>query len=292
MKKITSQVREQIETQSRTGKLTQKQIAAELGLCPESVGAVQKSLGLQPQPMKKTRGPLSEHEKRQIRRLHGKGLRATEIAARMQLTRNTVGLAKRKMHLTTLPPLPESKILSLQREGVDQRQIARMLKVPYRRVAKFARANGYARPRHVMTPEQVAAIDDAILNREATAISIAKSHGASYKYVLHRAHLLLECERFLGISKPPLTSYFPSRPSPIRLSETMSAEKFVERFFHFAPRPGVVIGDVEVGVAARILLHTRVLFFGRPQNEVEYLRELQNAVAAHLAHGVTSELVH
>lgn len=287
--KITEQEQAQIEVLTRAGH-TQTEIARALGLCRASVAAIQKSLGLQPQPFKETRGCLTKCEKRKIARLYRNGLRVREIAERLHVTPNTVALAKKKMGFPVLPIMPEKKILALLQANVDQRQIARILKVPYRRIRLFARAHGFARPRHVLTPAQLAAIDEDILNREGSAKSISKRYKASYRYVLERAHLILECEKFLPTWKWPLSSYFPSRPSPVKFhSEPMSAEEFVERFFHFAPRPGVIVGDHEVGVAAQILLHTRTLFFGRPPNESEYLRGLQQAVAAHLARAATQD---
>lgn len=183
---------------------------------------------------------VTPNEMREIRRRVLAGERTMQIALQMHLTRNTVALAKKKMGLPVLPPVPAKKILALLLGGIDQRQIARILKFSYRRIRAFARAHGFARPRRTLTAAQVLAIDEAILNRQASAISIARKHNASYKYVLQRAHAVLACETFLPTWKRPLESYFPSRPPrPIRkrASEdgTASASRFLELLSRIFP---------------------------------------------------------
>lgn len=281
-KKISTETRALIEALSREGK-TQREISGRTKLCTETIRTIQKSIGLQPQPHKRTRGRLTQQEKKEVRRLYKKGWLIESIAKRLNVTRNTVTRAMRAMGLPRLRPLPETKILAMMRDRVPQRQIAKLLKVPYRRVFQFCRKHGFAHPRHVMTAAKIAAIDNAILNREATAFSIAKNYNASYTYTLKRAHQILGCQRFLGISNPPLTSYFPSRPpQPMKRDTMMSAEQFVRNFFPFSVRAGAVITDSDVTIAAQTLLEARRLFFGSPPNEAQYLAELSRFVAEHL----------
>jgi hypothetical protein len=190
-----------------------------------------------------------------------------------------------------VPGLPERKILSLRKRGLTQRQICARLRLNYRRVYRFFRAHGFARPRcRRLTAADIVAIDSAILRRDGSASAIARTFSASYRYVLQRAHKLLECEKFLSTCKHPLESYFPSlRPLPAIKRGEMSAQRFVENFFPFQVRSGVVITDTDVATAAKILLEGRRLFFGAPQNEGQYLSELENFVAAHLGVAPTTE---
>src|SRR5258706_14364968 len=207
-KKISGETRREIEALSREG-LPQKEIAGHAGICVDTVREVQKTLALQPHPHKHPRGQITAAEKRKIAKLYEKeGKLIKEIAARLSIRRDTVADIIKRAGL--VPGLPERKLLALRRAGLTQPEIARKLRLNYRRVFRWFRAHGVRQPRYAMTPQKLAAIDDAILRREATAISIVNNYRASYTYTLARAHQLLECERFLGISNPPLTSYFPS----------------------------------------------------------------------------------
>ncbi len=287
-KKISPDMRREIEALSREGK-TQREIAQLAHVCTDTVRTVErKSLGLR-QPAKRTRGRLSAREKTRIAKLYEKeGKTITDICNRMRISRGSVTALIKRMGLVA--GLPENKILALRKLGFTQREIACKLRLNYGNTFRWFRAHGFTQPRYAMTPQKIAAIDRAILNREATAISIAKNYSASYTYTLARAHVLLECERFLGISKPPLTSYFPSRPPrPMKRQAEMAPEKFVENFFPFKPRPGVLIGDAEIDLAARTLLQGHVLFFGKPVDETEYLSRLRTSVALHLARATQTE---
>jgi hypothetical protein len=124
-----------------------------------------------------------------------------------------VHLALAKLGLPTRKPplLHQEKILKLLHEGVEQRKIARLLKVSYRAVYAFARQNGFARPRKPLGEQLPRLLDDIRYHRDS-AISLAKKHHVSYKRALALAHKTLACERFLPTTKPkPLSSVFPQR---------------------------------------------------------------------------------
>src|SRR5947207_3922796 len=173
-KKSSVEVRAEIERLSREGK-TQREIAARASLCIDTVRTIQRALGLRrPRAAMRTRGPLSLQEKKEIARLYKKGWLITSIGKRMRLTRGTVARHIKRMALAP-PGLPEEKLLSMRRSGLfTQRQIARRLKLSYRRTFRFFRSHGYARPRcRRLTAADIVAIDAAILQRNASASAIA-----------------------------------------------------------------------------------------------------------------------
>lgn len=290
--RTSDETRALVEALSRAGLLSQKEIAARCKVCIDMVRAVEKSIGLQRQPAKRTRGRLSDTEKKKIAKLYcDEGQTVTDICKRLRLGRNTVAAHIKRMGLVA--GLPARKMLALRRVGLSQRRIAAKLRLNYRAVFRWFRAHGYTRQRYRLTAAQILNIDSAILRRDGSAAAIAGRFDAPYHFVLKRAHQLLECERFLSTWKTPLESYLPSlRPLPAIKRGEMPAQRFVETFFQFEPRAGVVITDADVTLAAKILLEARKLFFGAPQNEGQYLSELQHCVAAHLGLGYTTEWVH
>ncbi|SRR6266487_1180812 len=281
-KKTPRETREQIEALSREGK-TQREIAQLAHVCTETVRTVErKSLGLR-QPAKRTRGRLSAREKTRIAKLYEtEGKTITDVCNRMRISRGSVAALIARAGLVA--GLPKKKILAMRADGWTQTEIARKLRLNYRRTFRFFRAHGFARPRcRRLTAADIVSIDCAILRRDGSASAIARTFSASYRYVLQRAHKLLECEKFLSTCKHPLESYYPSlRPLPAIKRGEMSAQRFVENFFPFQVRSGGVIGDGEIDVAARTLLEAHKLFFGAPQNEGQYLSALRHHVAAHL----------
>jgi DNA-binding CsgD family transcriptional regulator len=157
----------------------------------------------------KMRWHLTDAEIEQIRTRALEGMNNTDIAAQMHITRNTVALAKRKLGLPVWPALPEAEVLRLLKTGMAPRAVAQKLGASYRGVTKFANANGFGRPRRKLSAAQKAKIDRMILRHEKSAQMIAKTCSASYKFVLRRAHVLLDCLKFLPVHKDPLRSYFP-----------------------------------------------------------------------------------
>lgn len=161
----------------------------------------------------KCRWHLSVEEKRQIAKLSAQGRSQTDIARAMHITRPTVELNLKKLGLPTrVPLLHQEKILALLTKGVERRKIARSLGVSYRKVYAFAREHGFARAkRQPLSSERMAWLCDDVANRRGSAASLAKKYSVPYKLVLQLAHSMLECERFLPIRQPPLSSYFPMK---------------------------------------------------------------------------------
>jgi len=157
---------------------------------------------------------LTPEELNEVCHLALTGLSNTAIAATMDINRNTVALAKRKLGLPVWPALPGAKILELLRSGMSARAIAKKLEVSCRGTAELARQHGFGRPRRNLSSAQKVRIDRMILRREKSAAMIAKTCKASYKYVLARAHTLLECPKFLPVWKDPLRSHFPLGNNP------------------------------------------------------------------------------
>jgi hypothetical protein len=164
-------------------------------------------------PNPKIRWHLTTEEKNKIRELSLKGWRATAIAAEMRLTRTTVMRVRKAWDLPGKPVLPEKQILALLERGVEQRRIARTLKVSYRRVCSLARAHGYGQPRRGLSEIQFLSLVGDIFRREASAASLAKKHGTPYKWALAMAHCFLGIERFLPSWRNPLSGDFYLSPS-------------------------------------------------------------------------------
>jgi predicted DNA-binding protein (UPF0251 family) len=162
----------------------------------------------------KIRWHLTAEELEQIRELALSGLHNVDIAAQMHITRNAVALAKKKMGLPVWPALPEATILELLRTGMAPRAVAEKLNVSKRGTTRFAHAHGFGKPRRTLSDRQKARIDRMILRREKSAQMIAKACNASYKYVLARAHTLLDVSKFLPVWKDPLRSHFPLGNNP------------------------------------------------------------------------------
>ena len=160
-------------------------------------------------PNPQHRWHLTAEEIEKIAALRSQGHSQTEIGKRLKITRNSVAVALKKLGLPTLRPLAhQEQILALLNQSIERRIIARMLKVPYRSVYRFARERGFGRPRKQFSVEQL--IED-IVNHRGSGIALAKKHGASYRKVLQLAHTVLACERFLPVWKNPLRSDFPQK---------------------------------------------------------------------------------
>jgi DNA-binding CsgD family transcriptional regulator len=158
-----------------------------------------------------TRGRLSQREKTKIAKLIGQGKTITEVAKTMQRNRSTVTRYKKRMHLAT-PGLPEDKILSMRRRGFTQRQIARRLKLSYRRTFRFFRQHGFARPhyqRFQPSTKQLIEIIDLAMTGNDSAASIARKLGLSYGPLLKLVHRIRRCSTFLPT--PTLSSYLPMK---------------------------------------------------------------------------------
>ena len=167
----------------------------------------------------KIRWHLNAVECEQIAALRSQGLSQTEIGKRLKITRNTVCRALRKrLGLPTLVPLRNSvgKVLDLLRLCVERRAVARMLKVPYRAVAKFARANGFtrAKPKPRLSAKRLAELEDDIVNHRFTAAGLYRKyrkHKIGYQWILKMAHQVLACERFISSNRDPFVSYYPQK---------------------------------------------------------------------------------
>jgi hypothetical protein len=163
-------------------------------------------------PNPQIRWHLADAEIQEIATLRSRGLGQTAIAHKLKLTRNTIAKALRKLGLPTRRPLfHEEEILNMLRAGVERRQIARTLEVPYRSVYLFAREHGFGKPRKQLSAEATSRLRDDIINRRGPAFQLARKYGTAYKQVLKLAHETLACERFLPVHKDPLRSHFPQK---------------------------------------------------------------------------------
>src|SRR5258708_25344185 len=117
------------------------------------------------------------------------------------------------MRLSLEAILAETKILPLIRRCIEQRTIARTLKVPYRQVSAFARTHGFARRPHWRpTTKQIVEIIDLALAHRHSIAEIARIVKGPYNPVLKICHRLLESERFISGDqgrKVALYSYLP-----------------------------------------------------------------------------------
>ncbi|SRR6266568_2945505 len=211
-KKISPDMRREIEALSREG-LPQKEIAARTNVCIDTCRMVEKDLGLQRQPAKRTRGPVTEQEKKEIRRLHKKGWFITSIAKRLGVGHKTVASHIKRMGLVALVPrLPEEKMLSMRRRGFTQREIARRLKLNRRRTFQFFRRNGFARPRYRRfqpSTKQLIEIIDLAMTGNDSAKSIARKLSLPYDSLLKLIHKIRQCSKFLPTAA--LSSYLPMK---------------------------------------------------------------------------------
>jgi hypothetical protein len=155
-------------------------------------------------------------------------MRTTHIALQLGIDRSCTAKYRKAMGLSPTPILPEKKILALLKSRrMDQREIARTLNIPKRKVFAFAQAHGFGRPHKKLSGSQALALIDDILQRRGSAAALAKKYNASYKRVLELAHRLLQCERFVPSWRTPLSSYLPSRP-PQPMTESGSTPQQCE----------------------------------------------------------------
>jgi hypothetical protein len=156
---------------------------------------------------------LSSELQEQIHDLAIGGMRTTHIALQLGIDRNSTAKYRKAMGLSPTPILPKKKLLALLKSRrMGQREIARTLHIPYRKVYAFAQEHGFARPHKKLSGSQALQLIDDILQRRGSAAALAKKYNCSYKRVLELAHRLLQCERFLPSWRTPLSSYLPSRP--------------------------------------------------------------------------------
>jgi transposase-like protein len=158
-----------------------------------------------------------QHE---IKALARKGKSNNEIALALGIAWTTVAAWRAKR----IRLFPTEEVLALLKQRVERHQIAKIVKVPFRTVRAFARANGFGftRPPWKPTPKQVAEIIDLALSHRYSIAAIARMNGAPYKRVLKMCHVALDCENFIsgGQGVVALDSYLPSRyRSPLKPAE-------------------------------------------------------------------------
>jgi len=261
-KKISPDTRREIEALSREG-LSQKEIAARAGVCVDTVRTIERqSLGLR-QPAKRTRGPLSQREKRTIAKLFcEEGKLIMDICQRMRLARGTVAAYIKREGL--VPGLPERKLLAMKRDGWTQPEIARKLRLNRRRVFEFFRVHGFARPRYRRfqpTTKQLIEIIDLAMAGNDSVKSIAKKVALPYDPTLKLVHKIRRCSKFLPTAK--LDSYLPMMRHRDQVVPRATEEEVMLRLLHHAravcleahvsPDPARLV-TISIAVAAKLYL--------------------------------------
>jgi len=166
---------------------------------------------------------LTNEDRKRIRDLYAAGERsALRISRKLGVTWNT---ARKWMDAEQLPQeqvFPAAEILALLKERVPQKQIAKMLKVPFRQIVPFARAHGFARPHFHPTPFQAIKVIDMALSHRFSVAEISRSLRVPYDSARKMVKVILQCEKLVsgGQEKYGLDSYFPSRyKSPLKAAE-------------------------------------------------------------------------
>ncbi len=175
--------------------------------------------------------PPTEEELRTIAEMNAKGATIAAIVRHTGISKPTIRKWLAKMGLPSRVPLIElhkEEILELVRERkLSHKQIAKNLRVPVRQLAKFAQANGFAKPRRPLSEAQIDGICADILARRGTGEAIANRWNAPHCKVLEMAHALLGREPFLlGKRDSPLQSNFPQR-FPRKVLDVAKPDTFV-----------------------------------------------------------------
>ena len=154
--------------------------------------------------------------------LHKAGESPQSIMAKLGVSPNTVRKWIRAESLPTKAAFPEEEVLALLKERMAQKQISKVLKVPFRQIVTFARAHGFGSPHFHPTPGQVIKIIEMALGHQYSVAEISRAVRSPYDSTRTMVKTVLECERLIsgGQGKLGLDSYFPSKyRSPLKKAE-------------------------------------------------------------------------
>jgi hypothetical protein len=164
---------------------------------------------------------LTDEGRREILKLHHAGESTKSI---MRLTGCSFNTAKKwiRESIPVKAPFPEAEVLALFRRRVSQKEISRTLKIPFRKIVSFARANRFGRPHFHPTQGQTIQIIEMALGHKFSVAEISRAVRSPYDATRKQVKLILQCEKLIcgGQEKYGLDSYFPSKyRSPLKPAE-------------------------------------------------------------------------
>lgn len=211
---LTAAKREEIRSMTLAGE-PQERNAGSLGISTDTLRRTQSELGVVPvgrKAVKNKRWHLTKREKERIRRLTRAGMRQSEIARKLHIGADTISVWQRRLGLPTVPPLPETEILRLLRQGKGQNRIHRILRVSQPKVHAVMVANGIHRSDQQTVKGDIEGFIEAIKNREGHIRALRKRFGLGYEQAHKLAHRVLRTKRFRpGAVKSVLSSDWPQK---------------------------------------------------------------------------------
>jgi len=222
---------------------------------------------------------VTDAERAEILRRTRAGQKQKQIAQSLRLCKGTVAKIERENGLQRHPGFvptrqQEKNVVALFKAGWGQPRIVKATGVPGHIVYEIRdrhglrRAPGTAYARYRFTTPQLRAIRRRIRQSER---AIAHEFGVTHSW--------LKAFR-RGMWNNSGEQHW--RRKKLAAPQEISADKFVETYFQFAPRPHAVLSADDIQRAAELCLKLRTEFFGKPADETEYLSGLRSAVAAHL----------